>query len=146
MKISIKLFLTAVGFFMLSHQANAQPNITIDASQNITTFRFVNSDGEVDKDYMVNYSGGYSLGYRYDLENGLFFPIKLGMRRAGATYIYDATNYLWDLLYTEARLGLGYKYSFGKFGMHISVTGYFAYLLKANQRINNEHFDILIGT
>ncbi|MBL4861404.1 MAG: PorT family protein, partial [Crocinitomicaceae bacterium] len=142
MKSKIKLFLCAAGFLMLSNHVDAQSSITIDASQNITNFKFVNSAGEQDMNYSVNYSGGYSLGYRYTLENGMFFPVKIGMRTAGATYVYDDANYSWNLQYGEARLGLGYNYAFGKFGAHISATGYFGYLLKANQRLNNEDFDI----
>ncbi|TRX72594.1 outer membrane beta-barrel protein [Carboxylicivirga sp. M1479] len=120
----------------------AQHSVTVDVSQNITNFSFTNSAGEAIKDYNPAYSGSYALGYRYSMENGLFFPAKLGMRKAGASYIYDTSNYIWDLRYADARLGVGYNYSFGEFAVHASVSGYYAFLLKANQVINNEHYDI----
>jgi len=140
--MKIKLFFCAAGLLLMSNHVKAQSSITIDASQNITNFKFVNSTGEQDKKYNANYSGGYSLGYKYAMDNGLFFPVKIGMRKAGATYVYDNTNYSWELQYTEARLGLGYNYKFDKLGAHISATGYFGYMLKANQSLNNEDFDI----
>ena len=140
--MKIRNFLLAIAASMTSVFTFGQSSITIDASQNITNFKFTNSEGEKDENYKANYSGGYSLGYRYSLENGMFFPVKLGMRSAGASYIYDDANYSWKMQYAEARLGVGYNYSFEKFAVHLSATGYFGYLLKANQRLNNEDFDI----
>lgn len=138
----MKKLWTAIALTTIAFSGFSQSSITVEASQNITNFKFTNSLGEQVEGYSPNYSGGYALGYRYGLENGMFFPVKVGMRKGGATYIYDNSNYQWELQYFEARLGLGYNYSFGKFGAHISATGYYGMLLKANQRINNEDFDI----
>ena len=137
-----KLLITSHLLLLAAFCSYGQSSITIEASQNITNFKFTNSLGEKVDGYQPKYSGGYALGYRYSMENGLFFPVKIGMRKGGATYIYDNSNYSWELQYFEARLGLGYKYMFGKFGAHISTTGYYGNLLKANQTINNENFDI----
>jgi len=120
----------------------AQSSLTVEASQNITNFIFFNSDGVKDSEYNPIYSGGYAIGYRKMLDNGLIFQGKLGMRNGGATYIFDATNYSWNLKYAEVRLGLGYNYSFGKIGAHLIAQPYMGFLLKANQRLNNENFDI----
>lgn len=127
---------------IMGFTSQAQSSLTIEGSQNITNFKFTNSLGEKVEGYGSSYSGGYALGYKYSLENGMYFPCKIGMRKAGATYIYDNANYLWSFNYFETRLGIGYNYSFGKFGAHISAMGYFGYLLKANQRLNNQDFDI----
>ena len=135
----ILLILTLIGGSTMSF---AQHDLTIEASQNITNFKFTNSAGEQVEDYKPNYSGAYALGYRYSLENGLYFPVKLGIRSGGATYVYDNSNYIWDLKYFESRLGVGYNYSFGKFGAHFTAMGYYGLLLKANQTLNNEEFDI----
>lgn len=118
-------------------------NITIEASQNITNFSFIDSDGVKDKNYSPNFSGGYALGYRYTMEMGLFFGGKLGMRKAGATYVVDESNYSWNLQYMDARLGIGYNFAFGKMGAHFYAQPYLGYLLKANQSLNNENFDII---
>ncbi len=133
----------AVGCLFIGSYANSQSSLTIDASQNVTNFSFTNSKGDKVDGYTPSYSGGYAIGYRYTMENlGLYIPVKVGMRRAGATYIYDNANYNWSLQYLETRLGIGYNYSFGKFGTHISVTGYYGYMLKGTQTLNNQDFDI----
>jgi|TARA_R110000737_G_scaffold352737_3_gene400042 hypothetical protein len=136
---TIVIIIVLVG---LGVSVKAQSNLTIEASQNITNFMFENSFGEKVDGYSPSYSGGYALGYSYNLENGLYFPFKAGMRKAGATYIYDNSNYSWSLQYLDLRLGLGYDYSFGKFGTHLSVTGYYGYMLKGIQTLNNQDFDI----
>lgn len=118
-------------------------SITIEASQNIASFKFVDSLGIIDDKYKPSYSGSYALGYRYESKGGLLFTSKLGMRRAGATYVYDEINYEWEFTYSELRLGIGYNYSFGKFGAHVLVQPYLGYLLKANQTLNNERYDII---
>jgi hypothetical protein len=118
-------------------------SITIEASQNITNFSFTNSNGELDKNYKPIYSGGYAIGYRFENEKGLLLAGKIGMRKAGASYIFDSYNYTWDLSYSEARLGIGYNYKMDKIGIHILGQPYFGYLLKGEQVLNNENFDIL---
>lgn len=145
MKKSIKLSLLGLAILLASNIAKAQnqSNILIQASQNITNFKFIGSDGVLDEGYLPNYSGSYALGYRYDMEMGVSGGVKLGMRKAGATYVFDNTNYSWNLDYFEARLFAGYHYSFDKLSAGIAFEGYFGMLLKANQRLNNEDFDII---
>ena len=130
--------------FFCSNITHAQTqSLTIEAAQNITNFTFKNSDGVKDKNYEPSFSGGYALGYAYKLTNiRLYFTGKIGMRSAGASYVYDGINYNWNLKYFETRLGIGYDYDFGKFGTHFAVQPYFGYLLKGNQRLNNEDFNL----
>ncbi len=139
---SIQLIMVSLFLGIGGVTVTAQSSLTLEASHNITNFSFVDSDGNKDFTYNTDYSGGYALGYRYDLENGLYFPGKIGMRQSGATYVLDGTNYWWRLRYSEMRLGVGYKYDLGRFGVHLSTMGYISYLLKATQRKNNEFFDI----
>jgi hypothetical protein len=142
MKKIFSIGLLLAGTLCSGNQVNAQSALTLEGSQNITNFKFFDSSGQKIDGYAPQYSGGYALGYRYGLGNGLYFPVKIGMRKAGATYVYDNSNYSWNLNYVEMRLGVGYEYSFGKFGAHFSVMGYYGNLLKANQLLNNENFDI----
>ena len=121
----------------------AQSRLQIDASQQVTTFRFLDSDGILDKNYSPVYSGAYNAGYAYELDFGLFFKGGVGMRQAGATLVYDAANYQWDLQYLNTKIGAGYQYAFGMFSPYITVSGYYGFLLKANQTNNNEDFDII---
>jgi len=136
------IFGACVLFFTFS-LVNAQSSVTVDVSQNITNFSFTNSLGEKVKDYNPKYSAGYAIGYRYSLDNGIYIPAKLGMRKAGATYVYDSMNYDWDFRYAEVRLGGGYNYELkNSLSVHGSIMGYMGFLLTAEQRINNEYFDI----
>ena len=121
----------------------AQSNITLEASQVISNFKFEDSAGTKDKDYMAAYSGGYNLGYTYDLDMGVFINLGIGMRRAGATLVYDASNYQWDFQYGQVRLSAGYAYDLGRVKPYVKIAGYYGVLLKANQTINNEDFDII---
>ncbi|MBL4652663.1 MAG: outer membrane beta-barrel protein [Flavobacteriales bacterium] len=136
-----KLLLGAAIF--ISPALVAQSNFTIDASQTLSTFQFVDSEANVDKSYSGNYSGAYNLGYRYIHEKGIIVRTGIGMRTGGATMVYDGINYNWSLQYATFNLGGGYMYGDGLFKPYLTVAGYFGYLLKANQTVNNEDFDII---
>lgn len=137
---------------LISNTATAQSSITIDASQQMTNFVFVNNSGIQDNTYLVFgeeniykpiYSGAYNIGYSYLFDFGLFLRANAGMRNAGATMVYDATNYQWNFQYIQGKLGVGYALKLGRFSPYLAASGYFGYLAKANQRINNEDFDII---
>lgn len=152
-KILLTLILGLAFCLSLStNKVHGQSSITIDASQQITNFVFVDGTGLQDNTFLIFgkdnlykpvYSGAYSLGYSYLLDFGMFFRVNLGMRKAGATMVYDASNYVWDFQYLQTKLGLGYAHDLGLFSPYIAVSGYYGSLLKANQRINNEDFDIM---
>lgn len=131
-----------LGMCALFNTSIAQSSITLEASQIISNFKYVDSEGTQDSNYMPTYSGGYNFGYTYALDMGVFFNLGVGMRRAGATLIVDASNYQWDLQYGQARLTAGYAYDLGRIKPYVKVAGYYGFLLKANQIINNENFDI----
>ncbi|MBN4051186.1 outer membrane beta-barrel protein [bacterium AH-315-M05] len=138
-----KILLLSIGCFIFIKASIAQSSMTIDASQVFSNFKFTDSEGNQDKSYSGNYSGAYSLGYRYASEGGLLIRTSIGMRKGGATLVFDDANYNWTLQYAEFKLGGGYMYGDGLFKPHLTVAGYFGYLLKANQRVNNEDFDII---
>ena len=129
---------------MLSFTAFSQiHDISIEASQNITTFLFLDSTDVKDKGYSPAYSGGYALGYRYKFDFGMYVGGKLGMRQGGASYVYNDQNYKWRLNYMEVRAIIGYSYPFGKFGAHMNLQPYFGYLIGANQRMGDEDIDLI---
>jgi len=138
-----KLFLFLIFFGAAATISTAQSSLIIDASQMMTNFSYKNSVATKDKGYSTNYSGAYTLGYLYHINNNIVLRGGLGMRKAGATLIVDNTNYEWDLQYANIKLGGGYIYGDGRFQPYLMLSGYFGYLLKANQRINNEDFDII---
>ena len=143
MKTIIKFFVCSAVFAFTYKNTNAQSSITIDASQNMTNFKFTNSDGERDKNYSPSYSGSYNVGYRYTTDFGLFAGVRLGMRRAGASTVIDDANYSWDLQYFNANIDLGYQYTLGKVSPYLAVSPYFGYLLRATQTLNHQDFNII---
>jgi hypothetical protein len=141
---NIKIVFFLLGFIGLHTSVLAQSSITVDASQQYSTFKFIDSQGESDRAYSGNFSGGYSVGYRHGGElGGLLIRAALGMRKAGATMVYDDTNYMWDLQYVDIRAGVGYMLLGERIQPYFTATPYFSRLLKANQVINNENFDLL---
>jgi len=154
MKIKkIKIFALATVMFAGINitSLKAQSAIDVEASQMVTNFVFTNSLGEqqssylvwkADNEYKPAYSGAYHLGYSYTLDMGMFFRAHTGMRKSGATMVYDDANYQWDLQYLQGRLGIGYGYSIGMVAPYLCVSGYYSHLLKANQVIDNQEFNI----
>ena len=145
MKISfLKLKVVLFVFGFLSTTAvMAQSSLTIDASQQYSTFKFQDSQGVVDTSYLPAYTGAYHLGYRFTHESGLLVSAQLGMRKAGATIIYDDANYLWSLQYADFRLGAGYMLNAERFKPYVKVSGYYALLLKANQTQGTTNYDLV---
>lgn len=129
--------------FLGTAETKGQSRLFVNASQQITNFRFAGSEGVMDRDYQPVYNGAYSFGYAYEFDFGLFLRASTGMRKAGATLVYDAANYEWDLQYLNTVIGAGYQLELGTFAPYIAISGYYGYLLKAHQRVNNEDFDII---
>ncbi|MCE9539625.1 MAG: hypothetical protein K8R85_10450, partial [Bacteroidetes bacterium] len=63
------IFLFPILFFVF--QSTAQSNVTFDAGQVFSTFKFTNTLGDREKNLSNNISGCFSLGYQYVLNNGL---------------------------------------------------------------------------
>lgn len=139
--IKINLLLLLFGL-VSTISAKAQSSLTLDASQLYTTFTFQDSQGNKDTSYSGNFAGAYSIGYRYVHESGFLVRTSIGMRKAGATLVYDEANYMWDLQYADARLGIGYMLTSTRVKPYLTASGYYAYLLKANQTLNQVNYDI----
>ena len=136
---SILLF--PILFFVI--HSTAQSNLTFDAGQVFSTFKYTDAQGEQEKGFSNNISGCFSLGYRYEHFNGLFIRANLGMRKAGASIIFDETPVNWNIQYADANLGLGYMINKWRLKPYFSVAPYFGYMLKANQTIGPDTYDIM---
>ncbi len=137
-----KILYFAIGFVFMQTATFAQSSLTIEGSQVLSTFKFTDSLGTQDKSYSGIYSGAYALGYRYASEKGFLLHPRLGMRTGGATMVYDASNYSWNLKYVDLKIGVGYILKKERFSPYILVSPYYAYLLKATQILNNANYDI----
>ncbi len=118
-------------------------SLTIDASQMVSTFSFTNSDGiDQNADYQSILTASYGVGYRYISKSGIVLRAGFGRRDGGANSVYDETNNSWRLEYIDSKLGFGYLFDLGRFNPYIVASGYYAYLLRGIQTLNNEALNI----
>lgn len=137
---TILLMVLIVGITTVS---SAQSGVTVQASQLYTTFKFWDSsDNALNDEYSGIFTGGFGLGYRYLTTAGVFADAGFGINKAGATMVYDDSNYRWDLHYAGLKIGGGYMLQSGLINPYLSLSGYFSFLLTGFQTINNEDFDI----
>jgi len=139
----IKILWLLLGFISYVTTVNAQSSLTLEASQLYASFKFTDSQGSsLNSEYSGIFTGAYGVGYRFVTDGGLMLNAGVGMRKAGATLVYDEMNYMWDLQYANARLGIGYMLKIDRISPYLNVSGYYAYMLRGFQTINNEDFNI----
>jgi len=142
MNIQILKFFFFLSFLFFSKPSNSQSSITFDAGQVFSTFNYTDTKGNRENDFSNNISGCFSLGYHYAQNNGLFFRSNIGMRKGGASIMDDGINVNWMLQYASANVGLGYMHDKWRLKPYFSVSPYYAYLLKGNQTIGPDNYDI----
>ncbi|MEO5582681.1 MAG: outer membrane beta-barrel protein [Saprospiraceae bacterium] len=121
----------------------AQTGLTIDASQLYTSFHFTDKEGvKHNSEYQGLFTGAYGIGFRYVNDIGLIIKPGIGIRSAGANLEYDERNYAWKLQYGELKLGLGYMTRFTTVNPYFMASGYYAFLLRGVQSLNDQHFNI----
>jgi len=139
----IKIIWLILGFTGFVTTVNAQSSLTVKASPLYASIKFTDSqDNKLNSEYSGIFTGGYSAGYRLVTEGGFMLNVGVGIRKAGATMVYDEMNYTWDLQYADGRLGIGYMLVKNDIGPYLDVSGYYGYLLRGFQTINNEDFNI----
>jgi len=121
---------------------SAQSFLSIEAAQVFSTFKYIDSQGDVDNTYSYNVLGSYSLGYQNTKQNGFFIRANIGMRKAGANLVYNNSNYIWNMQYTDLKAGIGYQFNKWRIKPSVAVSPYYAFLLNANQTINDNNYDI----
>ncbi len=119
----------------------AQSTVAFDAGQMFSTYKYTDSLGEI-KDFTKNITGCYNLGYQYINHNGLMVRTGIGMRKGGASLVYDGINTNWNTQYTDINLGVGYILNKWKLKPYLSSSFYYAYMLKAEQRLGQNTYDI----
>ena len=120
-----------------------ESSFTLEASQLVSTFKFVDSDNvKQNSDYQSIFTGAYGIGYRNIFDNNILLKAGLGKRNGGANYVYDDMNYSWRLEYFEAKIGGGYILKRRVFSPYIVLNGYYGHLLRGTQILNNEEFNI----
>ena len=68
--------------------------------------------------------------------------VNLGMRKGGATLLYNNSNIAWSLQYCDLRLGGGYEIDKWRIKPYVSAAPYCSVLLKAYQNVDGLSYDI----
>lgn len=137
----MRLFLVMSIMITPVKHIRAQSTVAFDAGQMFSTYKYTDSLGEI-KDFTKNITGCYSLSYHYINPNGLFIRTGFGMRKGGASYEYDGVKIDWNTQYADASLGLGYMLNRGKVKPYLIPSFYFAYLLKGEETLGQNTYDI----
>ncbi|MBN2212781.1 MAG: outer membrane beta-barrel protein [Bacteroidales bacterium] len=131
------------GFICYATTVNAQSGLTVEASQLYASFKFTDTQGsKLNSEYSGIFTGAYHVSYRFVSEGGFMLKAGAGMRKAGATMVYDEMNYSWNLQYADGQVGIGYILKSDNISPYLTVSGYYGYLLRGFQTINNEEFNI----
>lgn len=128
---------------------NAQSFMNIEVAQNFSTFKFsykfIDNNTDFTKDYQqytqIN-SVAYGAGFTKLQPSGLLLSGGLGFRKAGASLVYNRTNFLWELQYIDFKVGAGYLYNRWSVKPYASLMPYYAYLLSAKQSSGLNYYDI----
>lgn len=138
-RIIFVLTMTLVSFSSKAQESS----FTIEASQLVSTFKFVDSDDvKQNSDYQSIFTGAYGIGYRNIFDNNILLKAGLGKRNGGANYVYDGMNYSWRLEYADVKIGGGYILKRRVFSPYFVVNTYYGHLLRGTQILNNEEFNI----
>lgn len=136
------IFLT---LFFLQKNIPAQSFLNADAALVFSTFKFISKTNNPDKpspSYSSISSNAFGIGYKYIKPNGLVIVTGAGIRKAGASLIYNSINYTWNLQYIDLKAGIGYQYSKWPVKPYMAIAPYYAYLLNARQVIGLSYYDI----
>ena len=140
---NLNKFWIILGFIVYGTTVKAQSGIAVDASQMYANFKFTDSQGtKLNGEYSGVFASGYGVSYRLATEGGFMMTVRAGMRKTGSTLLYENMSYKWDLQYADGRLGLGYMFPEGEIKPYLTIAGYYSYLLRGFQTINNENFDV----
>jgi opacity protein-like surface antigen len=138
----MKIFITLVALFFCFSIANAQEMVGISFVQNFSTFRFVDSEKNVeDMSYTLKY--GYGLSYQREIGQNIFVEGLLSYNNKGASSTLDQEQLDWSLHYVNIGSNIGYKFTFGRLSPIVGVGLYYGRILKADQYVGTVHYDML---
>jgi hypothetical protein len=121
---------------------NAQNKIGISFSQNFSTFRFKDSEKNIeDLDYSIKY--GYGLSFQRVFGKNFFFEGLLSYNNKGANSTYGLQKLDWSFHYANIGLDGGYKFILGRLCPQAGAGFYFGRLMKADQFIGSDYYDLM---
>ncbi|MGM0581295.1 MAG: outer membrane beta-barrel protein [Bacteroidota bacterium] len=144
-----KNLIALLTFVFLGSAAQAQiSGISIEASQQYSNFSYMDSEGIGGKSFLGSdeytgiFAGGYNLGYRMNTLDNIIIRGSIGMRRAGASLVFEDIVSTWSFQYADFRAAAGYEYELGKLGVYLTAGPYAAFLLRASQTRNDIDYDL----
>jgi hypothetical protein len=123
---------------------HAQSNmIGVTFLQNYSTFRFIDSEGSQDElDYTIKF--GYGLSYQHLFGEHFYLEVPVQYNNKGANSTLDQYKLDWSFHYVNAGLNLGYRFTIGRLYPQFGLGAYYGRLLKADQYVGPDHYDLLV--
>jgi hypothetical protein len=141
MSLTNRFILVTLCFF-LTNKIKAQSVATFDVSQVVANFKFVDSNGELDKSFTPNITNSYSLGFLKASDKGVLLGGNIGLRMAGASKQVNSVAFKWNFQYLDLKVGAGYILNKWRIKPYVLVSPYYASLLKADQLIAEKTYDV----
>lgn len=138
MKKALTLIFLIMNFLPLT----AQNSIGVSFSQTYSTFRFKDSDGEIE-DLKYTIKHGYGLTRQQEIAENFFAEGSLSYNCKGATSTLGVQKLDWSLHYLNAAINAGYKMTIGRLVPQGGAGLYYGRLLKAEQFIGSDYFDLI---
>lgn len=148
--MNYRFYITLVIFsgLVFIKPVTAQSFIKIEGAQVFSTFKFSAKTNTEDKNstgkqaYSRTPVSAFSLLMERTVYNGFFISGGVGMRKAGSALTFHNVNYLWEMQYFDAKVGLGYQFDKWRIKPYAAILPYYAYLLNAKQSIGPHSYDI----
>ncbi len=138
----MKTHFTLVVFLFCFISVNAQNKVGISFSQNLSTFRFVDSEGNKDDlDYAMRF--GYGLSFHSVFDNQIFVEGQLLYNVKGANSELNQEKLDWSFHYVNIGVNAGYKFTIDRLYPHVGAGLYYGRLLKADQFIGSVYYDLM---
>lgn len=139
MKKTVTIALMFLGFITI----NAQNKVNVFFNQNFSTFRFVDSEKNIsDLNYTIKY--GYGLSYQRVFGKHYFVEGLLSYNNKGANSTLDLKKLDWSFHYVNVGSNIGYKFIIGRLSPHFGAGLYYGRLLKADQFIGSDYYNLMI--
>lgn len=120
----------------------AQEQVGLHFSHNFSTFRFLDNEGEKeDLKYTIKY--GYGFIFQKQFGSNVFAESLLSYNNKGANSQIGNAKLDWSFHYVNMTLNGGYKLDLGRLHPYGGLGIYYGRLLKADQFVGSEYYDLM---
>jgi hypothetical protein len=134
------IIFTCFTFLLLN--LNAQYKVGLSFNQNYSTLRFLDSENnKEDLDFAVNY--GYGLSYLLEFNDAFYGETRLAYNTLGANSTFGMQKLDWSFGYVNLEAYAGYKLDFRRLYPHFGAGAYYGRLMKADQFIGSDYYNLM---